>query len=82
MKKLKEKYDNFQPSSEEPKPVSKSHFEEWYRDAVRSREKRTEADTAKIGNMPTSTPAPVFNASHFNDWVEEQTRVLNDTNEL
>lgn len=76
LKKLKEKYDRLQATAEEPKSVSKSHFEEWYRDAVRSKEKRTEVETAKARNMATSRPVPVFNASHFNDWIEEQTRVL------
>ena len=74
------------------KPVSKAHFEQWYAEAVARQNRGTgklrgedssiqnwvDDPRATLTNARQPEPVPVFNASHFNDWVEQQTRALNE----
>ena len=76
------------------KPVSKAHFEQWYVEALARQRRGTgnhpgdrQEKGSSIHKWPDDSrarlqnvrqPAPVFNASHFNDWVEQQTLALNE----
>ena len=91
-RKLKDKYTSQDVARmrRRPKPVSKAHFEIWYADAVKRYEQEHKAgieestadescaDTSTASYVRNGQAAPVFNASHFNDWVELQTRKLNE----
>ena len=84
--RLKEKYDGgvhdaAGAGTQHDNPVSKAHFERWYTEAVSRHRGKNWADDPRAAGLALNVrqqPVPEFNACHFSDWVEEQTRALNE----